>query len=189
MTTVVAEHPPKLLSIDEFMAIPDSAGYELIEGVLVERKTKGALSGHVAIRVARVLSNFCDERGVGYVFGSETTYRCFDVPDTGRRADVSFISVGRLPGEQIPESYITIPADLVVEVVSPNDLAYEVADRVALYLQYGFSEVWVIYPNTRTAHVHRRGQPILPVEGNQEIKGSGALTGFACDVSQFFPRR
>lgn len=42
MTTTAAEPQAKLLTIDEFMAMPDSRGYELIEGVLRERRDMGA---------------------------------------------------------------------------------------------------------------------------------------------------
>ncbi|MGH7213430.1 MAG: Uma2 family endonuclease [Tepidisphaeraceae bacterium] len=175
------------MSIDEFMALPDAVGYELVDGVLTERKLMGALSDHVASRINRALGNFCEEHNAGHVFGSETTYRCFDNPDTGRRADVSFIRRGRLTDERIPESYITIPADLAVEVVSPNDLAYEVEEKVALYLGHGFGEVWVVYPNTRAVHVHRKGESIGALGPGQALGGRGPLEGFTCAVAHFFP--
>src|SRR5688500_16555214 len=94
---------PTLMSIDEFMALPDSIGYELVEGVLTERKPMGALSDYVASQISHRLNAFCDERRSGYVFGAETTYRCFGHPGTGRRADVSFVARGRLRDEQIPD--------------------------------------------------------------------------------------
>ncbi len=34
---------PKLMTIDEFLAMPDSAGYELIEGVLTEKYRRGGV--------------------------------------------------------------------------------------------------------------------------------------------------
>ncbi len=178
---------PKLMTMDEFLAMPDSAGYELIEGVLTERKLMGALSDHVASLINRHLGNFCAERNAGYVFGSETTYRCFGDPRSGRRPDVSFIRRGRLPGERIPEGAIEIPADLAVEVISPNDLAYEVEAKVALYLRHGFGEVWVVYPNTRTLHVHHKGQPILSLDAEQTLSGRDALEGFSASLAAFFP--
>jgi Uma2 family endonuclease len=187
MTTVLAEPKPKLMSIDEFMALPDSVGYELVEGVLTERKAMGALADYVAMQCGIELGLFCRETARGYVFGAETTYRCFGDNATGRRADVSFIARGRLPGEQIPVSYVTIPADLVVEVISPNDLAVEVEEKVRLYLRHGFGEVWVVYPETRTVYVHRQGEPVLLIEAGQELRGRGPLEGFACPVDRFFP--
>ncbi|HEV2294139.1 MAG TPA: Uma2 family endonuclease [Tepidisphaeraceae bacterium] len=183
---------PKLMTIDEFLAMPDSVGYELIEGVLVERPTAGggpmgALSDHVAVKIITHLNAFVEERSAGYVFGASSTYRCFGEPNTGRRADVSFIRRGRLPGERIPEGAIEIPADLAVEVVSPHDLAYEVEEKVALYLRHGFAEIWVIYPNTRTLHIHRKGEPILSLDAEQTLKGRDALEGFSVPVASFFP--
>lgn len=185
--TALAEPRTKLLTIDEFMALPDSIGHELVDGELTERKFMGALSDCVAVLIAARLVAFAIQHRAGHVFGSETTYRCFDHLDTGRRADVSFIRTGRLPGERIPESYLTIPADLAVEVVSPNDTAYEVEEKVALYLRHGFGEVWVVYPNTRTVKVHRTGGPFLALSDDQTLVGSGALEGFSCPVRELFP--
>ncbi len=82
--TVLIEPAPKLMSIAEFMALPDSIGYELVEGALTERKLMGALSDHVALQVARHLGNFVADRGAGHVFGAETTYHCFGHEATGR---------------------------------------------------------------------------------------------------------
>jgi len=141
----------------------------------------------VAAQITRRLGNFSEEHHAGSVFGSETTYRCFGHPNTGRRADVSFISKTRLAEEQIPDGYLDIPADLAVEVVSPNDLAYEVEAKVALYLRYDFGEVWLVYPNLGTIHVYRKGQPILTFEAEQSIVGTGPLEGFSCEVFRFFP--
>ena len=88
--TLLAEPTPKLMTIDEFMALPDSVGYELVDGVLVERKPMRALSDYVATQAARHLGNFAADRGLGHVFGAETTYHCFRHEATGRRADVHF---------------------------------------------------------------------------------------------------
>ena len=190
MTVLVEPTPPaapKRMSMDEFMALPDSDRYELLEGVLTERKPMGVLSSYVASHIHGELYVFCRERNAGEVFGADVTYHCFGHEATSRRADVSFVAKGRLPGEQIPEDYFQIPADLAVEVISPNDLAYDVVDKVSLYLRHGFGEVWVAYPNTRTVHVHRRGEPILVLGAGQAITGRGPLEGFTCPVSRFFP--
>ena len=174
------------MSIDEFMAMPDSVGYELVEGVLRERRIMGALADHVAATVVFFLNAFVRSRRLGHVFG-DTTYRCFGHPNTGRRPDVSFVRTGRLPGEQIPEGYIDLAPDLAVEVVSPNDLAYEIEEKVRLYLEAAIGEVWVVYPNTRTVHVHRMGQPSLMFGPLDTLIGRGPLEGFSCPVADLFP--
>jgi Uma2 family endonuclease len=188
MTTLAGPPPkPKLMSIDEFMAMPDSKGFELVEGVLTERKLTGALADHVAGRIVVRLGGFVEHNRLGHVFLSETTYRCFGHPNTGRRPDLSFVRSGRLPGELIPGGYVDIPADLAVEVVSPSDLAYEIEEKVKLYLDHGFGEVWVVYPNTRTVHVHRRGHPSLTFGDSETLTGRGPLAGFSSPVADIFP--
>lgn len=175
------------MTLAEFLAMPDSGRFELVEGRLEERKL-GALADHVAMLIVSRLVLFCAAHNLGFVFGPETTYRCFGHPKTGRRADVSFIARGRLAGDQIPAGEIEIPADLAVEVVSPKELAYEVEDKVELYLRHGFGGVWVVYPNTRSMHIHRPGQAMERLDSEQVLKGHGPLAGFECPVMELFPR-
>ena len=185
--TVLAGPIPRLMSIDEFLALPDSVGFELVDGVLTERKTMGALSDHVVAQFVFRLNLFAEERKAGHVFGAETTYHCFGHEATGRRADCSFVARGRLPADRIPEGTIDIPADVAVEVISPNDLAAEVEEKVKLYLRHGFGEVWVAYPETRSVYVHRKGAPVLALEAQDTLTGRAALEGFACPVASLFP--
>ena len=93
----------------------------------------------------------------------------------------------RFPNERVPDGYINIPADLAVEVVSPNDLANEVEEKVRLYLDHGFEEVWVVYSTTRTVYVYRKGQPILSFGPADTLTGRGPLEGFSCPVVNLFP--
>jgi Uma2 family endonuclease len=186
--TLLDEPKSKTLTIEQFLAHPDFKDYELIDGVLTGRRPMGALSDFIAMRLAALLGLFCQKTGAGHIFGSETVYRCFGSSRTGRKGDVSFIRMGRLRGEKIPEGVIEIPADLIVEVVSPTDLAYSVEAKAQLYLNNGFEELWVIFPNTRTIHVRRQGEPAEILNENNTLKGRGALDGFTCGVRELFPR-
>ena len=186
MTTLRGPAAP-LMSIDDFVALPDSIAHELVAGLLTERKLAGALCDHVATRVVTRIGNFAERHARGYVFTSQTVYRCFGHEATGRRADASFVARGRLPGERIPEGTIDIPADVAVEVISPNDLAAEVEEKVKLYLRHGFGEVWIAHPETRSVYVHRKGAPVLALEAGDTLTGRGALEGFACPVASLFP--
>jgi Uma2 family endonuclease len=129
---------------------------------------------------------FCRRTKAGHVFGSQTTYRCFPNPRTGRRGDVSFIGTGRLPGEKTPAGAIDIPADVIVEVVSPTDLAYDVEAKGNLYLSNGFGELWVVFPNVRTVHVRRPDGSGVIVGNDDTLEGTGPLAGFSCPVREFF---
>jgi Uma2 family endonuclease len=185
--TLLVEPGVNPLSVDEFLALPDGKGFELIDGVIMEKKPMGALSDGIAVQIAFLLVVFRKLIGGGHVFGSDTMYRCFANPRTGRKPDVSFIRRGRLPGERIPEGSIDIPADLVVEVVSPSDLAYDVEAKAQLYLGNGFGELWVVFPNTRTVHVRRPGEAGIILDADATLIGDKALAGFTCPVREFFP--
>ena len=64
-----------------------------------------------------------------------TSYQCFPAaPEKVRRPDTSFIRLGRLPGEELPEGHLRIAPDLAVEVVSPNDKEENLTIKVANYL-------------------------------------------------------
>ena len=84
--------------------------------------------------------------------------------------------------------YMPIPADLAVEVVSPNDLAYELAEKVEEYLLAGFGAIWVVHPNLKTVTLYRAGGSVSVLHENDIISGDPALPDFRCRVGEFFPR-
>jgi Uma2 family endonuclease len=176
-----ARHTP-----EELLTMPDGDRYELVNGNLVERNM-GARSSFVAGEVFAILRDFCRTNRLGWVLPEGTSYQCFpDDPDKVRRADVSFIRLGRLPGEELPGGHIRIHPDLVVEVVSPNDLAYEIDAKVEEFLEAGVSQVWVVNPQTRTVRVHRAGLPGANLRGDGELTGDDVVPGFRCRITELF---
>jgi Uma2 family endonuclease len=79
-----------------------------------------------------------------------------------------------------------IPADLAVEVLSPNDRFKDVADKVKEYLKAGFGLVWVVNPYWRHVHVYRPDGSVQLVNEHEEISGESALPSFRCKVAEFF---
>src|SRR2546430_5532548 len=106
--------------------LTDSVAFELVDGHLVERNMGGE-SSLVALTIGMLLRQHVGQHKLGLVFGADAGYQCFaDAPDKVRRADVSFIARDRLPNNAPPKGYIKIAPDLAIEVISPNDSAYEV---------------------------------------------------------------
>src|SRR5258708_28666389 len=78
----------------------DARNYELIKGKLKEKKT-GVLALFVATRIAgRLNAQFYPHTGVAAV---EAMIYCFDLPNYGRKPDVDYITMKRLPEGRIPE--------------------------------------------------------------------------------------
>ena len=174
---------------DDLLAMPDRKKYELVDGQLVERHMS-QLSNWVAGRLHRFVDIFVDEHRLGWTWASAQGYVCFpDSPRKLRFPDVSYVSKKRLPEGPTSEGYIDIAPDLAVEVVSPNDLSYEVERKVVEYLDAGVTLVWVIDPEARTVRIHRRDGSIGWLREDGELSGEGVLPGFRCRVTTIFPER
>jgi Uma2 family endonuclease len=114
---------------EDLLAMPD--------GQLVERNM-GAESSWIALQINRYLGNYAEASQHGLVLGPDCGYQIFpDDPNQVRFPDGSFIRSGRLPNDALPRGHIRVVPDLVLEVVSPNDLAWEVDMKVTEYLQAG----------------------------------------------------
>ena len=173
-------------SPEELLTRPNGDAYELVGGELVERKM-GAKSSFIAGQIHHRIEDFCRGGRLGWVFPEGTSFQCFpEDPDKVRRADVSFIRFGRLPREQPPEGHIRIAPDLAVEVVEPNDLAYDVDSKVEDYLQAGVRLVWVVNPVTRTVRVHYADGPGATLRADGELSGGDVLPGFCCPIRDLF---
>jgi Uma2 family endonuclease len=103
-----------------------------------------------------------------------------------RFPDVSVLRASRRGEFGINPAFIPIPADLVVEVLSPNDRIKDVDDKVKDFLKAGFSLVWVVNPDWRNVHIYRRDGSIQLLSEQDEITGEGALPSFRCKVAEFF---
>ena len=82
--TLAVDQPT--ITFEQFLALPDSGDYELVDGRLVERKTMGVFASFVATHISTLLNIYCREHKAGAVFGAETMYRCFGSPNTAVRS-------------------------------------------------------------------------------------------------------
>ena len=160
--------------------------FELIDGQLVERNM-GAKSSRVGFNATRLLDNHAAPNNLGLVFPAGCGYQSFaDDPDRVRYPDGSFIQHGRLPEDKAPKGHVRIAPDIMIEVVSPNDTAWETDQRVDDFLRAGTRLVWVIYPDTRIVQVYRQGGSSMRLTANDQLSGEEVLPGFRCSVSELF---
>ena len=168
----------------------DSVNFELVDGHLVERHM-GLESSGIAAAIALLLGIWNKHAKAGHLFTTDAGYECFpDAPGKVRKPDVSFVRNGRFLGEKVPEGYGTIAPDLAVEVLSPNDLAYEIDRKIEEFLSAVVRLIWVVNPETRTVRIHRpAGAPlglIASLNEQDTIRGEDVLPGFECKVAEFF---
>ncbi|HEX8203442.1 MAG TPA: Uma2 family endonuclease [Isosphaeraceae bacterium] len=172
---------------EDLLALPDEKDYELVDGNLVERNVS-LLSSWVGGRLHIRLGAFVEDNDLGTVWPADNGFQCFpDAPGKVRKPDVSFIRRERFSTDDLIEGYLRIPPDLVVEVISPNDLAWEVEAKVDEYLRAGVRLVWIIDPHTRTVRIHRDDGTASRLRPEDEISGEDVIPGFRCAVRDLFP--
>ena len=159
---------------------------ELVRGVLHETMPAGFKHGWIVMKLGALLMNFISPRTLGTLVGSDSGVWLERDPDTVREPDIAFTSAERMPINADVDGYSEVVPDLVVEIVSPNDRAGEVVDKVAMWLGHGVRVVWVVRPDSRTVEVHRASGEVETLGEGDVLDGLDVLPGFACDVGAVF---
>ena len=85
-----------------------------------------------------MIGNHVDEDQLAGYSGPTTAFNAFaNRPKTVRKPDVSFVRADRLTGINSAIGWLRVVPDLVVEVISPNDLAEEVEEKIEMFHQGG----------------------------------------------------
>lgn len=172
----------------DLLAMPDGSHYELVNGELKEQIVS-LLSSWVGGEIHGRIRDFSRVLDTGLVWPADGGCQCFaETPLTVRKPDVMFVRKERLPADWLQEGFLRIAPDLVVEVLSPNDLAYEVETKVSEYLAAGIRLVWIIDPERRTVRVHRANGSIGWLTDRDTLSGEDVLPGFSCAVRELFPK-
>jgi len=179
---------PKTYTPEDLLTMPDGDRYELVDGQLVERNVS-ALSSYVGGEVFLNLGNFVKKSKLGWVFPDNTSFLIFrDEPKKVRKADTAFISAGNLTLEELQtQGQLTVVPELVVEVVSPNDLAYEVNAKIDEWLGAGVSVVWEIDPELKIVDEHRADGSLRRLSVKDHLTAESILPGFSCPIASLFP--
>lgn len=186
MSTLASQPPPKPLTPEDLLRLPDAVNYELVDGRLVERHVSKE-SSRIAAEIVRLLGNDARRTAEAEVFGADLGYQCFPIDKSRvRKPDVSVVRRERMAGLPGDPGFMPMPADLAVEVVSPNDLWHDVTGKVEEYLAAGFGAVWVVDPQRRTVSIYRPDGSLMRLRENDDIDAAPALPSFRCKVGELF---
>jgi Uma2 family endonuclease len=174
-------------SPEDLLSMADGDRFELVDGKLVERPMS-TWSSFVAGRILIHFGIFNLQKELVWAFPEGTSYQCFPRdPNLVRKADCSLIARHRMSAEQIQgPGHLRIAPDLAVEVVSPNDVVYDLDQKILDYLAAGVRLVWVINPETRTVRIHRADSSVSQLRESDELDGEDVLPGFRLPVRNLF---
>jgi Uma2 family endonuclease len=87
----------------------------------------------------------------------------------------------------LPKNFFAGAPDLAVEVLSPDDRADAVNEKVLDWLNAGCQSVWIVDARVRTVTIYHSASDIRIIRGDQELADETVLPGFRCQVADLFP--
>jgi Uma2 family endonuclease len=174
-----------ITTAEQLLRTPGLGRCELVRGELIMMSPGGAEHGGIIVNVTVLLGSFVKQRRLGKLFGAETGFRIAHDPDTVRAPDVAFVRADRIPAAPV-KGFFPGPPDLAVEVLSPDDRASEVLDKVRDWLQAGCLAVWIVDPRTRRISIYRRSNQITELGADDVLSGEDLLPGFSIAVAEIF---
>jgi Uma2 family endonuclease len=183
--------PPGAGTVDDVVRLNDHEDrlYELVDGILVE-KTVGLEESIIAGYILTILNVFVRPRRLGLVAGEAGTIQ-LDI-DLVRIPDVSFFSLERLPGGEVPDEPVPLLVpDLAVEVISRNNTRKEMDEKLHEYFEKGVRLVWYVRPRSRVVDVYTSPDRFTRLTASMQLDGGDVLPGFSFQVGELFemPKR
>lgn len=168
----------------DYFALPDNRMVELIDGHVQILPAPSLLHQFLARLMFLRLNEFVERRHLGIVMSAPTRLRIID--QRFREPDVLFVSAANLKRRQ--EQFWEI-AELVVEIISPDDPDRDLIDKRHDYAVAGISEYWIIDPRDDSVQVmNLRDGKYANVARSVRIEHavSEVLPGFRIDVEALF---
>ena len=176
------ETPERREPVDE-----DRKGYELIHGTWVEKTEMGLDALIVNNLLQHAITGHVLRKGLGAVAGPEGGYQLFSAqPKSIRKPDVSFVAKARLPNRKELGGNGKLVPDFVAEVVSPNDEAAALEQKIDEYLRAGVKLVWVVHPKTQVVYVFRPDGTAARKTAAESLDGEAVLPGLTVPVADLF---
>jgi len=169
--------PPKI-SYEEFLERYGGVRAEWVDGEVQLMRPVSNAHQRIGNFLFRVISDFVEAHDLGEVFQLEFQMKLVK-EKRGREPDLFFVPKAKLA--QLESGYFDGPADLVVEIISPESIKRDWEEKFAEYQSGGVAEFWLIDPVTQQVNFFRRDadgrfQTVSP--GLDGIYYSSRLPGF-----------
>ncbi len=141
----------QLVTYEEFLAWADEDTLaEWIDGEVVMYSPASDRHQDISGFLESALRSFVELRQLGIVRSAPFQMK---LAQSGREPDLLFVAKTNLG--RLKETYLDGPADLVVEIVSPESVGRDRGVKFYEYEQAGIPEYWLIDPQTKRAEFYQ----------------------------------
>lgn len=134
-----------LVSVKEYLSTSYHPDVEYVEGELIPRNVGEVDHSRLQLKIGVYLERHEQEWGISLYPECRTLIlpKRFRVPD-----------LCVLPGRETDDQIIRKPPFLCIEILSKDDRAEDIQEKIEEYLAFGVKYIWIINPRNRLAYVH-----------------------------------
>lgn len=171
-------------TVEDYMALPEGAPFELINGKLVYMVSPFNAHHQVSMNLSIYIGTFVKKNKLGVVRAAP-----FDVhfdENNIYQPDLMFISNER---KEILEKWVKGAPDFIIEILSDRTRRRDEGEKMETYGKYGVREYWLINPEKQTVEVFHNKNGNMEPQQKFEKKGtlqSLAIEGFTIQLTDIF---
>lgn len=113
---------------------------DLINGVIYMASPENTDANELFIWLATIMNLFVRRNKLGQIYGSRVALRLAE--KHGPEPDIAFVRTENM--ERVARGGVEGPADLAIEIVSPDSVERDYYLKRELYEEYGIPEYWII---------------------------------------------
>lgn len=145
------EQPPFFATYDAFLDwVDEDTLAEWVKGEVILTSPASLRHQNIAGFLATIIRTYVEEKGLGQIISAPFQMK---LAQSGREPDLLFIAQENL--HRLKTTYLEGPADLVVEIISPESIGRDRGDKFLEYEQAGIPEYWLIDPQRQQAEFYR----------------------------------
>lgn len=142
---------PGGISYEDFLDWADEDTLaEWVDGEVVMSSPAGRVHQQLVSFLSQILETYARIHKLGIVLIAPFQMK---LASTGREPDILFIA--RQHTDRITTTYLEGPADLVVEIISPESEGRDRGDKFTEYRDAGIPEYWLVDPDHEVADCYR----------------------------------
>ena len=142
--------PSQKMTYEEFLDWADEDTLaEWVDGEVVMYSPASKQHQLIVGFLEKVLGTFVEQHNLGVVLSAPFQMKL----ERGREPDLLFVASEHL--DRLKETYLDGPADLVVEIVSPESVGRDRGEKFYEYARGGVPEYWLIDPQLQCADFYQ----------------------------------
>lgn len=179
-------NPPRTLSYEEFLEwMDEDTVAEWEDGRIIMSSPASFQHQTIGDFLTHIMQLFVEHHDLGVIVSAPFQMKLAN----GREPDILYVSTAH--EDRFHDTYLDGPADLVVEIISPESLERDRGTKFVEYETGGIPEYWLIDPLRRQVECYQlnpQGRYAAAFSGETGIYRSAVLPGFWLQIEWLWQR-